>query len=50
VACSGLASLKSMTGTAGEGSVTKRGSVLIVEMTVKTRGFTALETEACGLT
>jgi 3-deoxy-D-arabino-heptulosonate 7-phosphate (DAHP) synthase class II len=26
------------------------GSVLKVEMTVKTRGFTALKTEACGLT
>ena len=28
----------------------KEGSVLNVEMTVKTRGFTALKTEACGLT
>jgi hypothetical protein len=28
----------------------KLGSVLKVEMTVKTRGFTALKTEACGLT
>jgi hypothetical protein len=26
------------------------GSVLKVEMAVKTRGFTALKTEACGLT
>ena len=32
------------------GFIADEGSVLKVQMTVKIRGFTALKTEACGLT